>query len=122
LMAAARTRSPGAMVAAIERHGDVTQIGLSALGDYRTQLPHADRPNYFSGMAKWMGRYAANEAPNYPIARVEWSNESRRGSGGSVVVESRVVLANGSAYEVSWVLARYGTGYKVRDAMVLGFS
>jgi phospholipid transport system substrate-binding protein len=122
LMAAARTRSPGAMAAAIERHGDLTQIGLSALGEYRTRLPQSERPHYFSGMAKWMGRYAANEAPNYPIARVEWVDQSMRGSYGSIVVDSRVVLANGSGYDVRWVLSKYGSTYKVRDAMILGFS
>lgn len=122
LMAAARTRSPGAMAVAIERHGDLTQIGLSALGEYRTRLPQSERPSYFSGMAKWMGRYAASEAPNYPIARVEWVNESMRGSYGSIMVDSRVTLANGSTYDVRWVLRKYGASYKVADAMLLGFS
>lgn len=122
LMAAARTRSPGAMAAVIERHGDLTQIGLAALGEYRTRLPQSERASYFSGMAKWMGRYAASEAPNYPIARVEWVNESMRGSYGSIMVDSKVVLASGSAYDVRWVLGKQGTSYKVRDAMLLGFS
>ena len=31
------------------------------------------------------------------------------------------MLADGSAYDVRWLLARHGTGFKVRDAMVLGF-
>jgi phospholipid transport system substrate-binding protein len=122
LMAAARTRSPSAMAAAIERHGDLTQIGLHALGEYRARLPPSERPSYFSGMAKWMGRFAASEAPNYPIARVEWVNESMRGSYGSIMVDSRVVLANGSSYDVRWVLRKYGATYKVADAMLLGFS
>ena len=61
LMAAARTRSPGAMASVVERHADVTQIGLFSLGEYRNRLPQEERPSYFSGMARFIGRYAANE-------------------------------------------------------------
>ena len=79
LMAAARSRSPGMMAAVVERHGDVAQIGLYSLGEYRTRLAQAERPSYYSGMARFIGRYAATEAPKYPVARVEWSNQSVRG-------------------------------------------
>jgi len=120
LMAAARTRSPSAMASVVERHADVTQIGLYSLGEYRTRLPHEERPSYFSGMARFIGRYAAGEAPKYPVARVEWVNQSVRTSSG-VAVDSRIVMADGSSYEVRWLLSKYGAGYKVRDAMVLGF-
>ncbi len=120
LMAAARSRSPAMMAAVVERHGDVTQIGLYSLGEYRTRLPHAERPSYYSGMARFIGRYAASEAPKYPLARVEWSNQSVRGASG-LMVDSRVVLADGSGYDVRWLLFKYGNSYKVRDAMVLGF-
>jgi phospholipid transport system substrate-binding protein len=120
LMAAARSRSPAMMAAVVERHGDVTQIGLYSLGEYRTRLPHAERPSYYSGMARFIGRYAASEAPKYPLARVEWSNQSVRGASG-LMVDSRVVLADGSGYDVRWLLFKYGNTYKVRDAMVLGF-
>jgi phospholipid transport system substrate-binding protein len=120
LMAAARSRSPSAMASVVERHADVTQIGLYSLGEYRTRLPHEERPSYFSGMARFIGRYAAGEAPKYPVARVEWINESIRTSSG-VAVDSRIVMADGSGYEVRWLLSKYGASYKVRDAMVLGF-
>lgn len=120
LMAAARSRSPAMMAAVVERHGDVTQIGLYSLGEYRTRLPHAERPSYYSGMARFIGRYAATEAPKYPVARVEWSNQSVRGASG-LMVDSRIVLADGSGYDVRWLLFKYGNSYKVRDAMVLGF-
>jgi phospholipid transport system substrate-binding protein len=120
LMAAARTRSPGVMANVVERYGDVAQIGLYSLGEYRTQLPQSERPAYYSGMARFIGRYAAAEAPKYPVARVEWSNQSFRGASG-LMVDSRVVLADGSAYDVRWLLFKYGNSYKVRDAMVLGF-
>ena len=71
-------------------------------------------------MARFIGRYAASEAPKYPVARVEWSNQSVRGAPG-LMVDSRVVLADGSSYDVRWLLFKYGNSYKVRDAMVLGF-
>ena len=71
-------------------------------------------------MARFIGRYAASEAPKYPVARVEWANQSMR-SGSGVMVDSRIVLADGSGYDVRWALTKYGNSYKVRDAMVLGF-
>ena len=120
LMAAARSRSPSMMATVVERHGDVAQIGLYSLGEYRTRLTQAERPGYYQGMARFIGRYAASEAPKYPVARVEWSNQSVRGASG-LMVDSRVVLADGSSYDVRWLLFKYGNSYKVRDAMVLGF-
>jgi phospholipid transport system substrate-binding protein len=120
LMAAARTRSPGVIASVIQRYGDVSYIGLYSLGSYRTQLSTDDRATYYSGMVRFISRYASTEAPKYPIARVEWSDESFRGGNG-LMVDSKVVLEDGSVYEVRWLLAQYGTTYKVRDAMVLGF-
>ena len=120
LMAAARTRSPGVMTNVIERHGDVAQIGLYSLGEYRTKLALAERPSYYQGMARFIGRYAANEAPKYQVARVEWANRSVKGVSG-LMVDSRVILTDGTGYDVRWLLFKYGNSYKVRDAMVLGF-
>ena len=120
LMAAARSRSPGAMAGVVERHADLTQIGLYSLGEYRARLPNEERPSYFSGMARFIGRYAAAESPKYPVVRVEWANQSVR-SGSGVMVDSRVILADGTGYDVRWALSKYGATYKVRDAMVLGF-
>jgi len=120
LMAAARTRSAGAMAGVVERHADLTQIGLYSLGEYRARLPNEERPTYFTGMARFIGRYAAAESPKYQIARVEWANQSVR-SGSGVMVDSRIVLADGSGYDVRWAVSKYGGTYKVRDAMVLGF-
>jgi phospholipid transport system substrate-binding protein len=120
LMAAARTRSPGVMASVIQRYGDVSYIGLYSLGSYRSQLSTADRVTYYGGMVKFISRYAATEAPKYPVARVEWADESFRGASG-LMVDSKVVLEDGSVYEVRWLLAQYGGTYKVRDAMVVGF-
>ena len=120
LMAAARSRSAGAMAGVVERHADLTQIGLYSLGEYRARLPQEERPTYFTGMARFIGRYAAAESPKYQVVRVEWASQSVR-SGSGVMVDSRIVLADGSGYDVRWALSRYGGSYKVRDAMVLGF-
>ena len=120
LTTAARTRSPGVMANVIQRYGDVRVIGNYSLGAYRARLAEADREAYYTGMVRFISRYAAGEAPKYPVARVEWSNQSMRSASG-ITVDSRVVLADGTEYEVRWLLGRYGNTYKVRDAMVLGF-
>jgi phospholipid transport system substrate-binding protein len=120
LMAAARARSAVAMVEVVERHADLTQIGLYSLGEYRTRLPQEERPSYFSGMARFIGRYAAAESPKYQVARVEWSDQTTRGRL-EVMVDSRIVMADGGSYDVRWALTKYGNTYKVRDASVLGF-
>ena len=120
LMAAARSRSPSMMASVVERYADVSQIGLYSLGEYRARLALADRPGYYAGMVRFIGRYAATEAPKYQVARVEWSNQSFRGASG-IMVDSRVILADGSGYDVRWLLFKYGNTYKVRDAMVLTF-
>ena len=39
-------------------------------------------------MARFIGRYAAAEAPKYQVARVEWSNRSVRGGSGVMVDSS----------------------------------
>jgi phospholipid transport system substrate-binding protein len=120
LMAAARTRSPGVMASVIQRYGDVSFIGLYSLGSYRSQLSGPERVTYYDGMVRFISRYASSEAPKYPVAKVEWSDESIRGANG-LMVDSKVTLEDGSVYEVRWLLAQYGSTYKVRDAMVMGF-
>jgi phospholipid transport system substrate-binding protein len=120
LTAAARTRSPGVMANVIQKYGDVRTIGNYSLGAYRGKLAESDKEAYYAGMVRFIARYAANEAPKYQVARVEWDNQSIRGANG-IMVDSRVVLADGSSYEVRWLLAKFGSSYKVRDAMVLTF-
>ena len=120
LMAAARTRSPSVMANVVQRYGDVRTIGNYSLGAYRAKLAEGDRQAYYAGMIRFISRYAASESPKYPVARVEWLNQSERGANG-IFVDSTVVLADGGSYEVRWLLARVGTTYKVRDAMVMGF-
>ncbi len=120
LMAAARTRSPGVMSAVMHRHADVSYIGLFSLGPYRNQLTPPERNTYYSGMVKFIGRYAATEAPKYTVSKVEWSDQSVKGANG-IMVDSKVTIEGGGTYDVRWLLVPYGGGYKVRDAMVVGF-
>ncbi len=120
LMSAARSRSPQAMQLAVSRHGDVAQIGFYALGDYRARLDTTDREPYLNGMTRFIGRYAANEAPKYPVASVKFAQESRRAKYG-LMVDSTITLQDGQSYEVAWMLTKIGSTYRVRDAQAMGF-
>lgn len=120
LMAAARAHSPKAMAKVVERYSDVSYIGLYSLGSYRKQLPKPERASYYGGMVRFISRYAASEAPKYPVTKVKWADRSVRGASG-LMVDSTVTLGDGSVYEVRWLLSKRGGDYKVRDAMVMGF-
>jgi phospholipid transport system substrate-binding protein len=120
LMAAARSRSPAAINSVITRHADLGNIGLYALGDSRSRLDPADRTSYVSGMARFISRYAATEAPKYPIAKITFVAESRKAQYG-LAVDSTVTLQDGSSYDVVWLLSSAGSTYRVRDAQVLSF-
>ena len=119
-IAASRTRSPSALQGVIARYADVPGIGLYALGEYRSKLEPGDREAYFSGMVRFMGRYAATEAPKYPVLRVTFNPEVRQARSG-LTVDSTVVMQDGTNYEVSWLLTKVGTSYRIRDAQVLSF-
>jgi phospholipid transport system substrate-binding protein len=119
VMAAARARAPQPLQNAVGRHADVNGLGLYALGDYRNRLEPADRESYFSGMVRFIGRYAAGEAPKYPVARVDFQPASRPAKYG-LMVDSTVVLEDGSSYEVSWLLVKSGNSYRIRDAQAMG--
>jgi phospholipid transport system substrate-binding protein len=117
LMAAARTRSPSVIANVFQRYADVSYIGMYSLGTYRNLLPASERSNFLGGMVRFIGRYAATESQKYVVTKVEWSDESIRGTNG-IMVDSKITLADGSSYDVRWLLARYGNSYRVRDAMV----
>jgi phospholipid transport system substrate-binding protein len=119
-IAASRSRSPSALQGVIQRYADASQIGLYALGDYRGKLEPADREPYFAGMIRFIGRYAATESPKYPIARVTFTPEVRQTRAG-ITVDSTLVMQDGTSYEVAWLLTKYGSGYRIRDAQVMSF-
>ena len=119
LLTAARSKSPDLVASVVQRYGDTGYIANYALGTYRGQLSPSDRPGYTNGMVRFIGRYAAQQAPKYPVARFEILSSLQGGSG--TMVDSRITLLDGSIYEVRWLLAKYGSTYRVRDAMVYGF-
>lgn len=120
LIAAQRTQSQGTWLNVITRHGDIGGIGLYALGDYRPKLETTDKPGYLSGMARFIARYATTEGPKYPVANVKFAPESRRAKYG-LMVNSTIVLQDGSSYEVAWLLIGGPGSYRVRDVQAAGF-
>jgi phospholipid transport system substrate-binding protein len=121
LVEASRVGSTAMFAAAIRSYADVPAIGLSALGDYAASLPKTERPTYFNGMINFIARYAAKEAPNYPVAKAIVVGQSQETVGGTLV-DSRVMLKSGETYDVRWRLVRREGGYKVREAEVIGFQ
>jgi phospholipid transport system substrate-binding protein len=120
LVAAARSGSQGTFATVVRSHADVTSIGLYSLGSYAGGLPQAERPSYFSGMVNFIARYAAKEAPKYPVASAVVTGQTEETKTG-VYVDTRVTLTSGTTYDVRWWLVRRGGTYKIRDAEVLGF-
>ena len=120
LMAAARTRSPGVMAQVVNRHADVPQIGNYSLGEYKTKLTEAERP---ATSRAWPDSCRATQPPRRRSIPSLASNGPTRASvaPSGIMVDRQVVLADGTAYDVRWLLGKYGNSYKVRDAMVLGF-
>lgn len=118
LISAQRQGTPEAFTRVVERYGHVPAIGLFALGNYRQGLHSGDRRAYYKGLARFIGRYAAQEGPKYPVARVKFAPVSTREDGG-VMVDSQVVLKDGSVYDVRWMLIQNRSSFKVRDAQVL---
>ena len=120
LIAAQRQGSPEAFQRVIARYGHVPEIGLAALGDFRSGLHRKHRSSYYRGLARYIGRYAALEGRKYPVARVAFKSYATS-DGRAIYVDSQVHLRDGSVYDVRWKLVQSRGVYKVRDAQVLGF-
>jgi phospholipid transport system substrate-binding protein len=120
LIQAQRANTPEAFQTVIQRYGHVPAIGLFALGNYRDGLPANQRPSYYRGLARFVGRYAATESPKYPVLRVTFASAAVR-DGRNIFVDSQVHLQDGTYYNVRWLLAQNRNTFKVRDAQVLGF-
>jgi phospholipid transport system substrate-binding protein len=120
LLAASRSGSATQFAMVLNSNADIPSIGLSALGDYARSLPKNDRPVYYNGMINFIARYASKEAPKYPVARFIVTAQSKEDARGTYV-DSRLTLADGSGYDVRWLIVKRGTTYKVRDAQVIGF-
>lgn len=120
LLLASRSGSAAQIAMVLNANADVQSIGLNALGDYARSLPKSDRPLYFNGMVNFIARYAAKEAPKYPIARFVITAQSQDDARGTYV-DSHITLGSGDAYDVRWLVVRRDGVYKVRDAQVIGF-
>jgi phospholipid transport system substrate-binding protein len=120
LLAAARSGSSAQFAMVLNANADVRSIALGALGSYVHSLPRTERPIYFNGMINFIARYAAKEAPKYPVARFVVTGQSKEDVRGTYV-DSRITLATGESYDVRWLIVRRDAGYKVRDAQVIGF-
>jgi phospholipid transport system substrate-binding protein len=120
LLLASRAGAVSQIAMVLNANADVPSIGLNALGDYARNLPKTDRPVYFTGMINFIARYAAKEAPKYPVARFIVTAQSQEDARGTYV-DSHITLATGDAYDVRWLVVRREGTYKVRDAQVIGF-
>lgn len=123
LVAASKSGAGSALAfaTALRSHADLPGIGIAALGGYASSLPKQDRPAYYNGMVSWIARYAAKEAPKYPVAKFIVVGQSAETSG-ATFVDTRITLRSGESYDVRWKIVKRGTVYKVRDAEVIGFE
>ncbi len=120
LVTAARTGSASAFAATLRSHADIPTIGLYSLGSYARSLPQTERPSYYSGMINFIARYAATEAPKYPVTTAIVLGQTEETKTGAYV-DSRVTMKDGATYDVRWWLVRRGQTFKVADLQVLGF-
>ncbi len=120
LIGASRTRSAATLQSVILRHADLTYMGGQGLGEFGNQLGPAEKQAYFTGMTRWMSRYAIGEAQKYQISHVTFQPAARPAKYG-LMVDSTVHMKDGASYDVAWMLAKNGSTYRVRDAQVLTF-
>ena len=120
LITAQRSGSVSAFANVLRKHMDVTSIGLTALGPHASTLPKTERPAYYNGMINFISKYAAKEAPKYPVAKAVVTGQSAETAGGATV-DTTITLRTGETYDIRWKLVRSGQSFKVRDAQVVGF-
>jgi len=120
LLAAHRALSEGQMTRVIRSRGDVAAMGRFSLGTYYARLKQNSRRSYFNGMTRFMARYIVSQSRTYKVARTQILRPSSR-RGRDYVVNSKVILVDGTVYDVQWLLAKRGNTFKVRDINVLGF-
>lgn len=120
LIAAAKSGSEQAFIDAIQKYGHVPAIGLYALGKYKVQLQAEERTSYYTGVVRFIARYAAQEAPKYQVSHAEIVSPPVRDER-ALYVDSRVYLKDGQMYEVRWLLVPQGNTFRIRDAQVMTF-
>jgi phospholipid transport system substrate-binding protein len=120
IIAASRTRSIATMQSAIMRHADLGYMGGIGLGDYRDKLVAGDKQSYYTGMTRFMAKYALSESQKYQVSHLTFQPVGRPAKAG-LMVDSTVHMRDGSSYDVQWMLSKTGNSYKIRDAQILTF-
>jgi phospholipid transport system substrate-binding protein len=120
IIAASRTRSLATLQSAIMRHADLGYMGGIGLGDYRDKLVPTDKQTYYTGMTRFMSKYALSEGQKYQVSHLTFQPGSRPAKYG-LMVDSTVHMRDGSSYDVQWMLYKQPGGYKIRDAQILTF-
>jgi phospholipid transport system substrate-binding protein len=120
IIAASRTRSLATLQSAIMRHADLGYMGGIGLGDYRDKLPPNDKQSYYTGMTRFMAKYALSESQKYQVSHLTFQPVARAAKHG-LMVDSTVHMRDGSSYDVQWMLNKAGGTYKIRDAQILTF-
>jgi ABC-type transporter MlaC component len=120
MLAAHRQGTVASFKRAIQRHADVTAIGDYSLGQYRSKLQSSQKQAYYSGTATFMARYFADQSRDYVVSKYEIGTAEADGK--DISVDTKVFLMNGQSYTVVWRLGKRGSGFKVEDAKVMGFS
>jgi ABC-type transporter MlaC component len=67
-----------------------------------------------------MARYFADQSRDYVVSKYVVGEAEVDGK--DISVDTKVYLMNGQSYTVVWRLGKKGSGFKVEDAKVLGFS
>ena len=120
IIAASRTRSLATLQSAIMRHADLGYMGGIGLGDYRDKLIPGDKQSYYTGMTRFMAKYALSESQKYQVSHLTFQPVGRAAKYG-LMVDSTVHMRDGSSYDVQWMLSKTGNTYKIRDAQILTF-
>ena len=120
MLAAHRQGTVASFKRAIQRHADVAGIADYSLGQYRSKLQPSQKQAYYSGTATFMARYFADQSRDYVVAKYEVGEADTDGK--DISVDTKVYLMNGQTYTVVWRLGKKGSGFKVEDAKVMGFS
>ncbi len=120
MLAAHRQGTVASFKRAIQRHADVAGIADYSLGQYRSKLQPSQKQAYYSGTATFMARYFADQSRDYVVAKYEVGEADADGK--DISVDTKVYLMNGQTYTVVWRLGKKGSGFKVEDAKVMGFS
>ena len=120
MLNAHRQGTVAAFKRAIQRHADVPAIADYSLGQYRPKLASGQKQAYYTGTVNFMSRYFADQSREYTVSKYEIGQADEDGK--DVSVQTKVYLMSGQNYTVVWKLVKKGSGYKVADAKVMGFS